>query len=66
MIVVQYRARDFVVDDACIARAQAEGRDPVEYRLWEAGFSLERAKEEADKIRKAAETRNLLESERHG
>ncbi len=50
VMIVQFRSRDLEIDDACQARAKAEGCDPIEQRLWEAGFSREAAKAAADSI----------------
>lgn len=56
--IVQFRSRELMVDDACIARAAAAGVSGVEQRLWEAGFSREAAKEAADSIAKPVDNQS--------
>jgi hypothetical protein len=48
--LVQFRSRELVIDDGCRERAAAAGCDPVEQRLWEAGFTREAAREAAENI----------------
>ena len=50
-MIVQFRSRELEIDDACQARAKAQGCDPIEQRLWEAGFTRKAAIEAANQIR---------------